>query len=573
MGALDLIGQALRLRPEAFALLETQLGGLRLALWVVFSAGLSSALGQSLVLFVNRVTPRRLIASLVVSAGIFAVSFLFWVASIWLVAGQLFDRDRLFIDVVRAVGLAYAPQLFGFFALTPYLRAAITAVLSIWLLLATLVATQVVFGIPLAPAVASAALGWLLLQVGQRTVGRPLVWLTRRLRQAVARHCAGPLPQSITRRPRPLMPLLDILTFLGVVLVAILVFGALAPLETLGWWAGWFGRPREATEPRFEDDSTRGAQHYLVFLSSIHSVAGAAFARREIDLLERLREQLPAVEVLEVFPYSVTNRALTGQRAFAWFWRWALSMKLSNRALAGLAGSVINLRNLWQVAVSADRRYGPLYNHGSADLIVDALLHRGYDLQRVAYSLTNPPESPHGDQRGVRLDPVEPFFGMPLWTADSIIVKPAVNACAPITLVGYSGGGQIAVGAAGHLKELIDADVSVIALGGLLSADPGLDAVQRLYYLAGRKDRIHRFGTLLFPGRWPVFSYSSWNQAKAQGRVRIVDMGPVDHTGRGGYLDNMAILPDGRSHLQQTVEVIAGFIQGRGPPAMATGTA
>ena len=48
-------------------------------------------------------------------------------------------------------------------------------------------------------------------------------------------------------------------------------------------------------------------------------------------------------------------------------------------------------------------------------------------LQRVAYSLTNPPESPHGDQRGVRLDPVEPFFGMPLWTADSIIVKPAVE--------------------------------------------------------------------------------------------------------------------------------------------------
>ncbi len=186
MGALDLIGQALRLRPEAFALLETQPGGLRLALWVVFFAGLSSALGQSLVLFVNRVTPRRLIASLVVSAGIFAVSFLFWVASIWLVAGQLFDRDRLFIDVVRAVGLAYAPQLFGFFVLTPYLGAAITAVLSIWLLLATLMATQVVFGIPLAPAVASAALGWLLLQVGQRTVGRPLVWLTRRLRQAVA---------------------------------------------------------------------------------------------------------------------------------------------------------------------------------------------------------------------------------------------------------------------------------------------------------------------------------------------------------------------------------------------------
>ena len=100
MGALDLIGQALRLRPEAFALLETQLGGLRLALWVVFFAGLSSALGQSLALFVNRVTPRRLIAGLVVSAGIFAI---------WLVAGQLFDRDRLF-RCGAGVGLATPPN-------------------------------------------------------------------------------------------------------------------------------------------------------------------------------------------------------------------------------------------------------------------------------------------------------------------------------------------------------------------------------------------------------------------------------------------------------------------------------
>ncbi len=54
-------------------------------------------------------------------------------------------------------------------------------------------------------------------------------------------------------------------------------------------------------------------------------------------------------------------------------------------------------------------------------------------IQRVAYSLTNPPESPHGDQRGVRLDPVGPFFGMPLWTADSIIVKPAVGVAACVS--------------------------------------------------------------------------------------------------------------------------------------------
>ncbi len=49
--------------------------------------------------------------------------------------------------------------------------------------------------------------------------------------------------------------------------------------------------------------------------------------------------------------------------------------------------------------------------------------------------LDQPPESPHGDQRGVRLDPVEPFFGMPLWTAGSIIVKPAVMSSAGHTRI------------------------------------------------------------------------------------------------------------------------------------------
>jgi hypothetical protein len=183
---LGLLTGALRLRAETFAALQLRPDGLQLALWIVLLAGLSSALGQSVVLFVNEVRPRRWISSLVVSALLFVLSFLFWVGSIWLVAGQVFDHERPFMDAVRSVGLAHTPQLFGFFVLTPYFGGAIANALSIWVLLATLVATSVVFGVSLPVAVACTALGWLLLFVAQRTVGRPLIWLARRIRRAVA---------------------------------------------------------------------------------------------------------------------------------------------------------------------------------------------------------------------------------------------------------------------------------------------------------------------------------------------------------------------------------------------------
>ena len=316
------------------------------------------------------------------------------------------------------------------------------------------------------------------------------------------------------------MPVPDLVTLSLVALVALLFAGALAPLETLGWWAGWYGRGRDQQAPaRVGGEAAADRDRYLVFLSGIHSVSDETFAAREIALLERLEERLPRVEIVQVFPYSVTNRALTGQRVFAWFWRWLLARKLDQRTLAGFTSLLINVRNGWQVAVSADRRYGPLYNHGSAQLILRALIDHGYD-----------PESGR-----------------------------------PITLVGYSGGAQIGAGAVPHLKEILSAPVEVISLGGVLSADPGLDAIERLTHLAGRRDRVQRLGSLFFPGRWPMLAHSSWNRARLQGRIHTVDMGPVDHTGKGGYLDSDTSFEDGRSFLDRTVEVIVTTVEGGDP--------
>jgi hypothetical protein len=298
--------------------------------------------------------------------------------------------------------------------------------------------------------------------------------------------------------------------------LALLVGGALAPLETLGWWAGWYGNrgfDLVLAEPS-ETEGSSERRHFLVFLTGVHGVSGKTFAQREMDLLRELRTRFPASVIVEVFPYSVTNRALTGQRVFAWFWRWALSMKLSRRTLAGVAGMVINFRNLWQVAVSADRRYGPLYNQGTAELIVGALVEDGYRI-------------------GSRM---------------------------PVTLIGYSGGGQVAIGAAGPLKEMLECQVRVISLGGVMSSDPGLYQVHHLHHLAGRHDVVQRLSYFFFPGRWPFVRYSAWNQALAAGRISLVNMGPMEHTGRAGYLDSTSYLGDGRSFLRATVDEIAQIV-------------
>jgi hypothetical protein len=311
------------------------------------------------------------------------------------------------------------------------------------------------------------------------------------------------------------VPAIDVWALITVAVIALLVTGALAPIETLGWWAGWYGRYREDIPEPLSQATPPAANHFVVFLTGIHTVSGTTFAGREINLLKELRARLSDVAILEVFPYSVTNRALTGQRVFAWFWRWALTMKLKKTLMAKIAGMVINLRNTWQVAVSADRRYGPIYNHGSAEIILEQLLQNGYQ----------------------------------------------IGSGARVTLIGYSGGSQIALGAASYLKQMVKSPVDIISFGGIMSADPGLLEIDHFYHLTGERDRIQRIGYIFFPGRWPLLTYSAWNQAKMHGKITTVALGPVDHTGREGYLDSKKTLADGRSFLQQTVDTIAVIVE------------
>ncbi len=314
--------------------------------------------------------------------------------------------------------------------------------------------------------------------------------------------------------------LTQFLGLLGVGVVGVIFFLFLAPLETLSWWTGFYNRRNKdlTTLPKPTEKEnlfvyTKPASHYIIFLDGIAKVARDNYEDVEL-FLTRLRETLPeAVVIGSVLPYSVSNRPLTSARPLARFWRWAKQRKIGN--YKDLIGFSINLRNMFQVMVSADSRYGPIYNLGAARLILEPLLKKGYP----------------------------------------------VGSGIPVTLIGYSGGAQVAAGAAPYIKELLRAPVDLISLAGVISADPGLNDVRFLYHLAGDKDGVENIGTVLCPGRWNLLRNSSWNRAKRAGKFTYVPMGPMLHNGDGSYLDEKMRLGNGKTFLEQTLETVTFILE------------
>ncbi len=307
-------------------------------------------------------------------------------------------------------------------------------------------------------------------------------------------------------------------TFIAHLLTAVgigcLFFLFLAPLETLSWWTGFSQRLRKQAAISSPKTSTRNksAQHYVVFLDGIAKVEQRNY--KDVELfLSRLGQAIPnSIVIGSVLPYSVSNRPLTNSRPLAAFWNWAKQRKINN--YKDPLGFSINVRNLFQVMVSADSRYGPIYNLGAARLIIEVLLKQGYP----------------------------------------------VGSGIPIILIGYSGGGQVAAGAAPYLKELLRAPVDLISLAGIISADPGLNDVRFLYHLAGSKDNLENIALIMLPGRWPMMKHSSWNRAKNKGKFTYIPMGPMTHNGDGSYLDEKTTFENGKSFLEHTVETVSSII-------------
>jgi len=310
--------------------------------------------------------------------------------------------------------------------------------------------------------------------------------------------------------------------FFGIMLVmGATLFIALftAPFEAMAWWSRWSTEPdgdereREHTGAQ-SDPLPRGVDTHskavVFYVTGIGTMAGDVHPAMEKNFLEALKKTLPDVTVIDnFFPYSPAGIPLNGQRIFARFWRFL------GRHRALVTKTLIRLRNLFQVLVAADGRYGPIYSAGTYQTMRDSLIASGY----------------------------------------------SVAAHKPIVLLGYNGGAEICLGAAPFLQSAFHSRLTLISLGGVLSSHAGLGALDRLVHIEGSEDRVSRIGGVFFVHRWRLFGSSYWNLARKQGKFTRVRMPGMGHNGPGGYLDASAFGGDNKlSNLQRTLIVIRSIV-------------
>lgn len=643
----ELLGWIFVLNSEAFQKSATLPGGLLLAICVVVLSGLSLTVGQSIILFINRVKPVRFIFTLVVSAILYLFEFLFLVLSTWAITLLPHSVHVPLPTLIIVLGLSYAPLLFSFLGALPYLGMPLLRILSIWHLLAMVVGFGAVANIGAGFAFGYVAFGWFVKEVLENTIGQPVARLGKNIADRVAGveltanrrelgeqvrsrfdstpspliaasptsasqidpadrfpfeelqrsrsnsqatqiraqawvdSSPGIQPNSVAaiarsdgygddpltklsfetnRIPQPVKVVFGLvvlivlfvlvfilmrpirngifgwyqtlpialrlvfdLTWIGV--VGLIFAGLLAPLETLGWWAGWFGDDVDAiqsTMPRSDrelaPDDQRAIARYVIYLDGVGQ-SGEAYTPDVEDFLTALKPALPQeMELVQgLMMYSVLNRPLNEDRPLTFLWKLADKMRWKNPT--ALLGLMVNVRNALIVMVSADKRYGPIYNRGIAQVLYNGLIERGYQ----------------------------------------------PGSAVPITLIGYSGGAQMSVASAPHLKQALGAPIDAISVGGVMSGNNNFLKLEHLYHLVGEQDGVEKFGPLLFAGRWKIFPLSYWNRAKRKGKISILSVGPVGHQVPGGYMDPNAFLPDGRSHLQQTIDIILQVLAGTLP--------
>jgi len=301
-------------------------------------------------------------------------------------------------------------------------------------------------------------------------------------------------------------------SLLTIFFLALLFILVISPFETLQWWAGWVSDDAPGTSMRHVAEAgTRAVNQYVIFLPGVGAM-GTEVDPWEQRLVDLLHAGLRGTVVLAgLFPFTVRDDTLTEHRRTAWFWRRLARLRAERPSLMA---RLIDWRNLTQVFVSMDPRYGPIYNKGAEEKLVAVLDEQGY----------------------------------PAGTGT------------PITLIGYSGGAQIALGSAFYLVHELHAPVTVISLGGVLGDDPGLENVEKLHHLWGDKDLEARLATIVVPARWGISRTSRWNRAIAADRLIQTRLGPMCHTGPKGYLDADSRGEDGRSYLDITADAMLKII-------------
>jgi hypothetical protein len=135
----DAVGGILWLNVDVIRQLQTAPNGLTIAVWILMLGTVSDVLGDSPLLFINKMRLGRFVAALGVETLLSVVRLAIWMVSFWLFA-LLLNRGTSLAQVVLVIGLGYAPMLLSIFVVIPSAGPFIGRVLQAWTLV-TIVAS------------------------------------------------------------------------------------------------------------------------------------------------------------------------------------------------------------------------------------------------------------------------------------------------------------------------------------------------------------------------------------------------------------------------------------------------
>ena len=172
----------LRLDETSFLMLVDLQQAPMIMLILLLCVGLSSAVGQSAVLFINRVRPNQFIWVLV-SLGMYVIAGLVvWYLSTYAIVRLIWQQELAWQLMLQTLILACAPLLFSFFVALPVLGIIFELGLALWCLLAVMLGLTVVTNLNSWQAFLSAIIGWLLYRLLYGLFGRPMLIIIRDLR-------------------------------------------------------------------------------------------------------------------------------------------------------------------------------------------------------------------------------------------------------------------------------------------------------------------------------------------------------------------------------------------------------
>jgi hypothetical protein len=181
------IGMVLGMDSSQAAWFESLPDKSAIAITIAVLAGVSTLIGNSVVLFINRVRGWRFAVTLLLNGVAMVLLYIVQALVIVLVAPPIVGSDGpgTWI-VVRSVMLSSAPLVFGFLVLIPYLGPAIGRVLQAWSVVALWAVVAVVFVTDVGHALVVTLIGWGVMQLASWGLSRPMKWIGDRIWQLVS---------------------------------------------------------------------------------------------------------------------------------------------------------------------------------------------------------------------------------------------------------------------------------------------------------------------------------------------------------------------------------------------------